>query len=314
MIAVLVIFGIAATSVSLAVVLGLRSVRERQADQHNSGVAIGLRYGNFNGQPFVYANPLLWPLPPHDIQRMAVEQGYAEVQSPYPGLLLFQCVQPAIGLRQQPRAVYFPRQLFDIPDNTLDAKREQWLLNRINSGDQIWVSLREARLSRRTIEAIVTRHDRRISWMLGDETDQMLLVGKGTAPSHGLTTPRTGLRQIRPTVWQWIAMGVFGLASLGAAITYQILQHGLEAAFCYGCATLFPVLFASSIRLYPRSRRFELLTQEFNGPQFVKVRFFTYGISRSLMIQAADAYGYATRDELVEQGQTTGLTFVRKAS
>ncbi|WP_410613766.1 hypothetical protein [Amycolatopsis sp. lyj-109] len=190
---------------------------------------------------------------------------------------------------------------FDIPAGS--PEREQWLRNHLDGRDELWVSVRHAKLPPARIAEIAGSEGLHPAAEFADSTDRILLLRRGSpATSRKFRMSFAGF--LVPALW---AVLCFGGSAVTAAVT------GEERIFAIGFSlTLLgvpPLLWV--LRIFPRSARVGWLAGEFDGS--ASVTFFSgqFGVSPELIRQIAAFHGYFFRSQTATRAQGTLVTYAR---
>lgn len=154
--------------------------------------------------------------------------------------------------------------------------REQWLLNRISGEDDVWISVREAKLPRQRIAEIAGREGLAVSLEFADPTDRLLKLSRDPAPPRLPLPPPVGRRRFRVSF-----------------------------------LSLFPPI-GWALRAFPRSTRVGWLAREFNGADGVTFFVGPYDISPGLTLQIAEAHGYFYGKQSATRALGTFVSFVKR--
>jgi hypothetical protein len=183
--------------------------------------------------------------------------------------------------------------------------REQWLRNHLDGRNELWVSVRHAKLPPARIAEIAGGKGLTPIAHFADPTDLILLLRRPSAPPR---TPRKFRMSFAgflvPAAWILLCFG-------GSAVTAAI--SGDERLFAIGFyLTLLgvpPLLWV--LRIFPRSARVGWLAKEFTGK--TSVSFFTgqFDVSPELLGRIAAFHGYAFRSQTRTRAQGTLVTYVR---
>ncbi|WP_284742994.1 hypothetical protein [Amycolatopsis sp. RTGN1] len=183
--------------------------------------------------------------------------------------------------------------------------REQWLRNHLEGRDELWVSVRHAKLPPARIAEIAGGEGLTTVAHFADPTDLILLLRRPSAPPRAPGKFRmsfTGF--LAPAVWVLLCFG-------GSAITAAVT--GNERLFAIGFSlTLLgvpPLLWV--LRIFPRSARVGWLAKEFTGKNSVSFFSGQFDVSPELLRQIAGYHGYAFRSQTRTRAQGTLVTYVR---
>ncbi|MDQ7806053.1 hypothetical protein Q5425_20115 [Amycolatopsis sp. A133] len=193
------------------------------------------------------------------------------------------------------------RPAFEVPPGSPD--REQWLRNHLDGRDELWVSVRHAKLTPARIAEIANGEGLHPVAEFTDTTDRVLLLRSGPpVPARKFRMSLTGF--IAPAVWVVLCFG-------GSVVTAAISGDQRIAAIGFGLTALGvpPLLWV--LRAFPRSTRVGWLAQEFNGN--ASVTFFSgqFGVSPELIRQIAAFHGYFFRRQAATNAQGALVTYAR---
>ncbi|MEV7096071.1 hypothetical protein AB0M80_24795 [Amycolatopsis sp. NPDC051045] len=190
---------------------------------------------------------------------------------------------------------------FEIPAGSPD--REQWLRNHLDGRDELWVSVRHAKLTPARIVDIASSEGLSPVAEFADRTDRILLL-RHDAPVTARKFRMSLAGFLAPAVW---AVLCFGGSALTAAITGEVRIFAIG----FGLTVLGvpPLLWV--LRAFPRSTRVGWLAGEFNGN--ASVTFFSgqFDVSPELVRQIAGFHGYFLRSQTSTAAQGTLVTFAR---
>jgi hypothetical protein len=190
---------------------------------------------------------------------------------------------------------------FEIPAGSPD--REQWLRNHLDGRDELWVSVRHAKLTPARVAEIAGSEGLRPAAEFADRTDRILLLRRGS-PSAAPKMRMSFAGFFAPALW---AVLCFGGSAVTAALT------GEERIFAIGFALTVlgvpPLLWV--LRVFPRSTRVGWLAGEFDGS--ASVTFFSgqFDVSPELTRQIAAFHGYFFRSQTATRAQGTLVTYAR---
>lgn len=260
-----------------------------------------LRYLQFDGRPIVHVSPAEWMLDPQVIRQMAHDRRYVEIPPPDPGVLSFRFTPDG-----------FPVRLYDNPPLTPANSRQRWLAKKLAADDQVWISLRHARLSRDQVIDVAYRNRMGVVAEFADPGDRVLLLG-GTPGQRPKPLPRTVLG---------VQLGSTGCLTIGILAGLAVSGVGALAGWLTGTDWLLilsvlaaiPLVSAGLLWMHavPRSSRIAWLTGEFDGSPGIKFHPGTYGLSAELAAQISAAFGYFFTAWLRKpNGQFEAMTFAR---
>ncbi|MFJ4102106.1 hypothetical protein [Amycolatopsis japonica] len=257
-----------------------------------------LRYRRFDGQPVVHVSPAEWNLDPRIIRQAAYDRFYVEIPPPGPNVLSFQFAPQS-----------FPgTPFYDHPSSTPDPSRAQWLMKKINGADQVWISLREAKLSRRQVAEFADQGRMGVIAEFTDSTDRLMHLGRTPNPGPGKR------RVFRPyssgfstaiavaTMALMIAVATVGAYTDHIWLIFVVLLVGLPLM-------VFSVRWMS---VAPRSVRAGWLATRFDGSRSVHLHPDVFGFTSELVAQVAASRGYYyTAWDRKPNGQPTEMVFVQ---
>lgn len=185
--------------------------------------------------------------------------------------------------------------------------REQWLRNHLDGRDELWVSVRHAKLPPARITEIAGGEGLLPAAEFADTTDRILVLRRPSAPP-----PPTG-RKFRmsfvgflaPVAWILLCFG-------GSGLTAAITGETRIFAIGFGLTVLGvpPLLWV--LRVFPRSARVEWLAKEFTGKAGVTFFSGQFDVSPELVRQIADFHGYFFGGQTSTRAQGTLVTYVRR--
>jgi hypothetical protein len=197
------------------------------------------------------------------------------------------------------------RPVFELPDGSPD--REQWLRNHLDGRDELWVSVRHAKLPPARITEIAGGEGLFPVAEFTDPTDLVLLLRRPSATRPA--TPRkfrmSFVGFLAPAAWVLLCFG-------GSAVTAAVT--GDERVFTIGFSLTVlgvpPLLWV--LRVFPRSTRVGWLAKEFTGR--ISVSFFSgqFDVSPELVGRIAAYHGYVFRSQTSTRAQGTLVTYVRR--
>ncbi|WIY05333.1 hypothetical protein QRX60_16345 [Amycolatopsis mongoliensis] len=213
---------------------------------------------------------------------------------------LFAKCRPGLVFGTPPEA----RPVFELPAGSPD--REQWLRNHLDGRDELWVSVRHAKLPPARIAELAAGEGLSPVAEFADVTDRILLLRRPSAPRA--STPRKFRMSfagfLAPVAWVLLC---FGGSAVTGAITGDTRLLGIGVFLtALGVPPLLWVL-----RVFPRSTRVGWLAKEFTGK--TSVSFFTgqFDVSPELLRQIAGYHGYVFRSQTRTRAQGTLVTYVR---
>lgn len=173
----------------------------------------------------------------------------------------------------------------------MSAELERRLTNWITSREQMWISLKDSRLTRAEINDVAARYGKEVVHECADHTDRLLLIAE---PGH---RPRP-----EPCRWTTYKMtltfpGLFGILTLAAILVADMLGYAEVAFGSAIVGILLGILSLFAPRALPRSMRVTLLAREFNGARVVIIPLVLYGLSPKLVSRLASAYGYRFQNQ-----------------
>ncbi len=255
---------------------------QTDAYQHWLTRVTRLRYQVLVGTPYVHVSPMEWRIVPDSLRMIARDRGYLEIPPMFQGCLSFQFVPQSL----------VPRPSFDFPGHT-NPGRERWLLNRISGEDDVWISLKHAKLPLRAITSLAESEGLRIAADFSDPTDRILLLSRNPGTLRLPIRPPTGFRRFRLSWLNFVAPAVsFVLCFAGALFSGgDPNENPVTALLLAGVVFLtLPAAFITSI--FPRTTRVGWLAREFNGANSVQFLRRTFHVSDDLAAQIAAHHGY----------------------
>jgi hypothetical protein len=204
------------------------------------------------------------------------------------------------GSPTQPRQVGFQAPA-EVPG------REQWLRNHLDGRDELWVSVRHAKLPPARIAEIAGGEGLVPAGEFTDATDRIVLLRRDpTAPPPGGRRFRMSfIGFLAPAAWLVLCVGGSGLTT---ALTGDARTMGLGV----GLAVLGLLPMAWVLRIFPRSTRIGWLAQEFNGKAGVTFFSGQFGVSAELIGQIAASRGYFFGTQTATGAQGVLVTYVRR--
>lgn len=257
-----------------------------------------LRYQRFDGRPVVHVSPVEWNLDPRIIRQAAYDRFYVEIPPPDPDVLSFQFAPQA-----------FPgTPFYDYPSSSPDPSRAQRLMKKIKGADQVWISLRDAKLSRRQVAEFAEQGRMGVLAEFTDSSDRLMWLGRTPNPrprkqavfrpfSSGFSTTIAVT-----TMALMIAAATVGAYTDHTWLIFVVLVVGLPLM-------VFSVRWMSVV---PRSVRAGWLAARFTGSRSVRVHPDVFGFTSELIAQVAASRGYYyTAWDRKPNGQPTEMVFVR---
>ncbi|MGW3996989.1 hypothetical protein ACWEF6_26185 [Amycolatopsis sp. NPDC004772] len=181
--------------------------------------------------------------------------------------------------------------------------REQWLRNHLEGRDELWVSVRHAKLTPARIAEIAGGEGLRPAAEFADRTDRILLLRRGS-PVAARKFRMSFAGFLAPALWAVLCFG-------GGIVTGALTGQERLFAISFGLTVLGvpPLLWV--LRVFPRSARVGWLAGEFDGS--ASVTFFSgqFDVSPELIRQIAAFHGYSFRSQTATQAQGTLVTYAR---
>jgi hypothetical protein len=185
------------------------------------------------------------------------------------------------------------------------AGREQWLRNHLDGRDELWVSVRHAKLPPARIAAIAGGEGLSPVAEFTDPTDLILLLRRPSAPPRAPRKFRMSFAGfIVPAAW---ALLCFGGSGVTAAVTGD--EHLFAIGFSLTLLGVPPLLWV--LRVFPRSTRVGWLAGEFTGKNSVSFFIGQFDVSPGLVARIAAHHGYVFRSQTRTRAQGTLVTYVR---
>lgn len=256
-----------------------------------------LRYRQFDGRSVVHVSPAIWGMDPVTIRQAAYDRRYVEVPPAGPGVLSFQFAPDS-----------FPGRLFDHPSPSPSPSRAQWLMKKVRGKDRVWISLQDAKLSRRQVAELASQAQMTVTAEFADSTDRILLL------THASNPPRTtsGLRIGSPGFLTATVVTATILAAVGCAAGVMTERPWLLLS---SVIIGLPLVLASVLwtRAAPKSRRVSWLADRFDGSPSLLIGTDAYGVSLELVAQIAAHFDYYyTAWVRLNNGRLQGMAFVRR--
>ncbi|MEV6877140.1 hypothetical protein [Amycolatopsis sp. NPDC051128] len=185
--------------------------------------------------------------------------------------------------------------------------REQWLRNHLDGRDELWVSVRHAKLPPARIAEIAGSEGLFPAGEFADVTDRILLLRR-TSPPRPAAVRKFRMSFagfIAPAAWVFLCFG-------GSVVTAAITRDERLFAIGFGLTALgvFPLLWV--LRAFPRSTRVGWLAAEFTGRDSVTFFSGQFGVSPELLRQIAEFRGYFFHTQTATNAQGTLVTYVKR--
>lgn len=184
--------------------------------------------------------------------------------------------------------------------------REQWLRNHLDGCDELWVSVRHAKLTPARIAGIAGTEGLLPVAEFADATDRILLLRRPSAPppvpGRKFRMSFTGF--IAPAVWVVLCFG-------GSCVTAAITGEERVLALGFGLTALGVPPLMWVLRIFPRSARVGWLAKEFTGKNSVAFFSGQFDVSPELVRQIAAFHGYHFRGQTSTRAQGTLVTYAR---
>jgi hypothetical protein len=190
---------------------------------------------------------------------------------------------------------------YEVPAGSPD--REQWLRNHLDGRDELWVSVRHAKLPPARIAEIAGAEGLLPAAEFADSTDRILLLRRGSpVPARKFRMSFTGF--LAPAGWA-------ALCFVGGLVTATLTGDERIAVIGFALTVVGvpPLLWV--LRAFPRSTRVGWLAGEFDGS--TSVTFFSgqFAVSPELIRQIAAFHGYYFRSQTTTNAQGTLVTYAR---
>lgn len=190
---------------------------------------------------------------------------------------------------------------FELPAGSPD--REQWLRNHLDGRDELWVSVRHAKLAPARIVEIAGSAGLLPAAEFADSTDRILLL-RGRSPVRARKFRMSFAGFLAPAAWIVLCFG-------GSVLTAVLTGDERIAAIGFGLTVLGVPPLLCVLRAFPRSTRVGWLAREFNGSAGVTFFSGQFGVSPELVRQIAAFHGYFFRGRTATRAQGTLVTYAR---
>ncbi|MFI7117189.1 hypothetical protein [Amycolatopsis sp. NPDC049868] len=260
---------------------------------------VRLRFQVFTGTPYAHVSPLEWQVDPEALRGIARSRGYLEIAPMFQGCLSFQFAPQHVP----------PVPIFDGPDRP-DKDRERWLLNHLSGSDQVWISLKHAKLSARRVAEVAGTEGLRVAADFSDPGDRVLLLSRDPSPPP-LPLPAPAGFRFRYVWLNYIAPAlVFVLfATAGVIVGAPAGFENTMAELLFMAAFAGAIPAAMATNLFPRTIRVGWLAREFDGSPYVDLAMRSYRIPADLVVQIAAYHGYELYGQSAAQGGVPNLKF-----
>ncbi|MFD9962016.1 hypothetical protein [Amycolatopsis sp. NPDC058986] len=238
-----------------------------------------LRYRFFTGRPIVYVFPEQWGVDAGTIRQIAYERRYVEIEPEQPGSLRFQYAPQSVA-RVSPYDNYEPQP---------DASRGRQLLNHLSGEDTVWISVRQARMSRQHVVDVARSEGMHVAADVADETDRILLL-KRDRPSGRVTWEARFLRWMVRGYVRYVGIGL--IAAMTGTIWILSRFTGDSILWFLFVPLLAVVLGGAALTVFPRSSRVSWLAAKFDGSPSVQLFQSSYRLSHDLICEIAALHGY----------------------
>ncbi|WP_329054733.1 hypothetical protein OG738_15880 [Amycolatopsis sp. NBC_01488] len=198
-----------------------------------------------------------------------------------------------------------PPPVFEAPAES--PGREQWLRTHLDGRDELWVSVRHAKLPPDRIAAIAGPEGLVPVAEFADPSDRIVLLRRPTAPppAPGRKFRMSFVGFLAPAAWVVLC---FGGGCLTAVLTGENRLFGI--AFGLTVLGVPPLLWV--LRVFPRSTRVGWLAREFTGKDGVTFFSGQFDVSPGLVRQIAGYHGYFFGSQTYTRAQGTLVTYVRQ--
>ncbi|MEA5358947.1 hypothetical protein VA596_05325 [Amycolatopsis sp., V23-08] len=183
--------------------------------------------------------------------------------------------------------------------------RERWLRNHLDGRDELWLSVRHAKLPPARIAEIAGGEGLLPAGECADPTDRLLLLRRDPAApprASGFRMSFAGF--LAPVAWLVLCAGGSGVT---AAVTGD--TRPFTIGFALVVAGVWPMAWV--LRVFPRSTRVGWLANEFTGKDSVTFFSEPFGVSSELVRQVAASRGYVFSSQTATRAQGTLVTYVR---
>ncbi|MFG1638947.1 hypothetical protein ACGFMK_01535 [Amycolatopsis sp. NPDC049252] len=185
--------------------------------------------------------------------------------------------------------------------------REQWLRDHLHRRDELWLSVRHAKLPPSRITEIAGREGLFPAGEFADSTDRLLLLRREPAaplpPGRRFRMSFVGF--LAPAAWVLLCVG-------GSGVTEAITGDTRLFAIGFPLAVAGIVPLAWVLRIFPRSTRVAWLAKEFTGRAGVTFFSGPFGVSPELVRQIAASRGYVFGTQTATRAQGALVTYVRR--
>ncbi|MFE6612728.1 hypothetical protein [Amycolatopsis sp. NPDC057786] len=181
-------------------------------------------------------------------------------------------------------------------------------MKKIRGKDQVWISLQDAKLSRRHVVELAGQAQMTVMAEFADSSDRILLLTRASNPPR--TT--TGLRIGSPGFLTATVVIVMILTAVGCAAGAMTERPWL---LLVSVVVGFPLIVGSFLwmRAAPRSRRVTWLADRFDGSPSLLIAPAFHGVSPELVAQMAAFFDYYyTAWVRQNNGRLQGMAFVRR--
>ncbi|MQA08288.1 MAG: hypothetical protein GEU98_06990 [Pseudonocardiaceae bacterium] len=282
----------AAVAVPAAVVGAIFLARAvlRYHEGRNSTSELHYRYFAqqlFAGAPEVTIDLGQWDLNIGQIQAIAVEHGYVEVNPPrYSGALTFQLRQPTTAV---------------LPAAPTPPKMERELIKVRDKKTFCWLSSANTGLSPQQISTVSAGYGLAARLVASSQRDAITLVSR--QPVGQLWELRQWISpfwRIPAAVWQGLGFGLVGLSLVSSLALPPLLDGSdvLKKSLWVGAAVASVVgLVVASVPFWgPKTTRLTRLVAEFSGKNYVTVNVSILNLPDAMVAQIASQFGYVFVD------------------
>lgn len=268
------------------------------------------RHNCFDGRYRVDVNPAQWRVDAPTARTIAAERGYVEVTPGYLGMLSF--VRTAAE-----RAAYTGGSTavsggdYGQPSAGVSGltKQESSLISDIRAAGELWVSLRQHRITGPRMATLLEICGIQYVFTCGDQTDQVMLLRDPHIQGYQRST--VGSRKhTRPTYVLIVFTAAIAFVSIVGAVYFNKTSETIPGLVMMA-ALIGSIALPLSPRLFNRSRRASLLSREFNGRKGVFVYHSWYGVSDYIVSEMARFHGYMYHEKSYTKMYGSYLKFVR---